>query len=73
MLTIPGYQLGEVINSGINTLIYRGIREKDQQPTIIKTLKAESPTIEQLARIKHEYQIAANLEAEGIVNPLLSL
>jgi predicted ATPase/signal transduction histidine kinase/tRNA A-37 threonylcarbamoyl transferase component Bud32 len=67
MLTIPGYQLGEVINSGINTLIYRGIREKDQQPTIIKTFKAESPTIEQLARLKHEYHIAANLEAEGIV------
>ena len=67
MLNIPGYQLGEVINSGINTLIYRGIRERDRKPTIIKTLTAESPTIEQLARLKHEYQIAANLEAEGIV------
>jgi predicted ATPase/signal transduction histidine kinase/tRNA A-37 threonylcarbamoyl transferase component Bud32 len=67
MLSIPGYQLGKAINSGINTLIYRGIRERDRQPTIIKTLKAESPTIEQLARLKHEYQIAANLDAEGIV------
>jgi len=67
MLTFPGYQLGKPINSGINTLIYRGIRERDRQPTIIKTLKAESPTIEQLARLKHEYQIAANLDAEGIV------
>jgi len=67
MLTIPGYQIGEVINSGINILVYRGIRERDQKPTIIKTLTAESPTIEQLARLKHEYQIAANLDAEGIV------
>ena len=67
MLTIPGYQLSEAINSGINTLVYRGMRERDRKPTIIKTLTAESPTIEQLARLKHEYQIAANLEAEGIV------
>ena len=67
MLNIPGYQLGKPINSGINTLIYRGIRERDRQPTIIKTVKAESATIEQLARLKHEYQMAANLDAEGIV------
>ncbi len=67
MLNIPGYQLSEVINSGINTLIYRGIRERDRQPIIVKTLKAESPAIEQLARLKHEYQIAAHLQAEGIV------
>jgi len=67
MLAISGYQIFETIQDGINKIIYRGIREADQQPVILKVLQAENPTIEQISRLKHEYKIIANLDLEGIV------
>lgn len=56
-LTIAGYNLIEVIYEGSTTCVYRATREKDSISVIIKTIKAEYPTIEQLARLRHEYQI----------------
>ncbi|HEY9876155.1 MAG TPA: AAA family ATPase [Candidatus Obscuribacterales bacterium] len=69
-LNIPGYNLLETIYEGVNTLIYRASRDSDSTSVIIKTLKAEYPTIEELTRLRHEYQILQNLEIEGIVKPL---
>ncbi len=38
-------------------------------PVIIKTWKNEYPTLEEITLLKHEYQIAKNLDIEGIVKP----
>jgi len=51
-LTLPGYQISTSISDGCNTSVYRGIRESDAQPVIIKILKAEFPTREQITRLK---------------------
>ncbi|MBW4450276.1 MAG: AAA family ATPase [Spirirestis rafaelensis WJT71-NPBG6] len=69
-ITIAGYNLIEVISDGTSTCVYRATREPEQTSVIIKTIKAEYPTIEQLTRLRHEYQILQSLEIEGIVKPL---
>ncbi|NEU76693.1 AAA family ATPase [Hassallia byssoidea VB512170] len=69
-ITIAGYNLIEVICDGTTTCVYRATRELEQTSVIIKTIKAEYPTIEQLTRLRHEYQILQSLEIEGIVKPL---
>jgi serine/threonine protein kinase len=69
-IIIADYNLIEVIYEGTTTCVYRGLRKSDQTSVIIKTLKAEYPTIEQLAQLRHEYKILQSLEIEGIVKPL---
>ncbi|MEG4941798.1 AAA family ATPase [Microcoleus sp. F4-D5] len=66
--TLPGYKLLSLpIHEGVNTVIYRGVRESDLTPIIVKTLKAEYPTIEKIARLRHEYKILKTLDMAGIV------
>jgi predicted ATPase/signal transduction histidine kinase/DNA-binding NarL/FixJ family response regulator/tRNA A-37 threonylcarbamoyl transferase component Bud32 len=67
MLTLPGYKLIQEIHSGINTVIYRGQRELDNQQVIIKFLKSEYPTLSECARLKHEYEINNFLDSAGVV------
>jgi len=66
-LTLPGYQISAPISDGLNTCVYRGIRESDEQPVIIKILKAEFPTLEEITRLKNEYKITQHLHVESIV------
>ncbi len=64
---ITGYQLTEVIHEGTHTILYRGHRQADQQSIILKLLKADSPSLEAITRIKQEYQIRQGLDVAGIV------
>ncbi len=68
--TIAGYNLIEALYEGTTSCVYRASRESEQTWVIIKTLKAEYPSIEQLARLRHEYNIVQSLEIEGIIKPL---
>ncbi|MBD1909147.1 MULTISPECIES: hybrid sensor histidine kinase/response regulator [unclassified Leptolyngbya] len=70
---IAGYTLLEVLYEGPATCIYRAKASKDSlKPTsvIIKTLKAEYPTVEQLAGLRHEYEILQGLAIEEVVKPI---
>lgn len=66
-VTLPNYKISASISDGGNTSVYRGIRESDKQPVVIKILKAEFPTLEQITRLKNEYKITQHLEVESIV------
>ncbi|MEH1942039.1 MAG: AAA family ATPase [Nostoc sp.] len=65
--TLSGYQLLETLHSGSKTVIYRGRRETDNASVIVKTLLCEHPLLEDIARLRHEYQIIETLEIPGIV------
>ncbi|HSF75986.1 MAG TPA: serine/threonine-protein kinase PknK, partial [Microcoleus sp.] len=69
MNTLPGYQITEVVQLGVKSIIYRAVRESDRASVIIKTLQSEYPTIEQITRLKHEYEISSNLKIKGIIKP----
>ncbi|MEK0179871.1 MAG: GAF domain-containing protein [Oscillatoriales cyanobacterium] len=69
MNLLSGYKITEVVQLGVKSIIYRAVRESDGALVIIKTLNSDYPTIEEITRLKHEYQISSNLNIEGIIKP----
>ncbi|HEY9674519.1 MAG TPA: AAA family ATPase [Waterburya sp.] len=67
MMTIPGYQILTQIYESANSVVCRGIREQDDKAVILKFLKEDYPTPNELTRYKLEYEITRNLNLEGIV------
>jgi PAS domain S-box-containing protein len=65
--TLPGYQIEGRLYESSHSLVYRGLRRRDQLPVILKILKPEYPTAEQLIRFKREYEMTRLLEAEGVI------
>ena len=68
MLTIPGYQINEHLYESTHSIIYRGRRETDNQPIILKVLQSEYPTPEELARFRREYEMTRSLDIDGVIN-----
>ncbi len=67
MITLPGYQILTQIYESTKSLVYRAIREQDNQLVILKVLKADYPTPSELTRYKQEYEITRNLKLDGVV------
>ena len=67
MITLPGYQILTQIYESANSVVYRAIREQDNQAVILKVLKEDYPTLSELTRYKQEYEITCNLNLEGVV------
>ncbi len=63
----PEYQLKSLIHESVNSFIYRGYRERDRQPVILKVLKPDYCTPSELARYQREYNITRHLNLDGIV------
>jgi predicted ATPase/serine phosphatase RsbU (regulator of sigma subunit)/tRNA A-37 threonylcarbamoyl transferase component Bud32 len=67
MLKLDGYQILTQIYESANSLVYRGIQQKDNQSVILKVLKQDYPTPSELTRYKQEYEITRNLNVEGAI------
>ncbi|MBE9229604.1 AAA family ATPase [Phormidium sp. LEGE 05292] len=67
MMNIVGYNLLHKIYESSNSLVYRGIREVDDRPVILKVLKQEYPPLTSLIRYKQEYEITHNLNISGVI------
>jgi predicted ATPase/signal transduction histidine kinase/FixJ family two-component response regulator/tRNA A-37 threonylcarbamoyl transferase component Bud32 len=71
MLNIPGYTFVEPLNEGVDSIVYRAIKEIDQTSVIIKALKAEYPSLKEITGIKHEYKILNSLiDVNEVIKPL---
>ncbi|MFB2917663.1 trifunctional serine/threonine-protein kinase/ATP-binding protein/sensor histidine kinase [Aerosakkonema funiforme] len=70
MLALSGYKITQEIVSGFRTAIFRGYDEQQHSLVIIKVLKSDYPTVEEITRLKQEYKITHNLECEGIVKAI---
>ncbi|MCY1020391.1 trifunctional serine/threonine-protein kinase/ATP-binding protein/sensor histidine kinase [Pyxidicoccus sp. MSG2] len=69
LLEIPGYALSEKIHESPRSLVYRGRRQADGVPVIVKMLRTERPGPEEAARFKREYEIGRSLDRESAVTP----
>ncbi|KAM3109728.1 trifunctional serine/threonine-protein kinase/ATP-binding protein/sensor histidine kinase [Phormidesmis sp. 146-33] len=69
MLKLAGYEITEKIYEDYKTIVYRGHRKQNQQAIILKTLKGERPSLKEVLRIQHEYEITKSLDLRGIVKP----
>ncbi|BAY28611.1 multi-sensor signal transduction multi-kinase [Nostoc carneum NIES-2107] len=67
---IIGYRITEQLYSGKKTVVYRGIREQDEQRVILKLMRNEYPTFAEISQFRNQYTITQNLDIPGIVRPL---
>ena len=66
MLNISHYTTLDKLHAGHNSVVYRGIRNYDQTPVILKTLGRPYPSAKEIAQLKHEYHILSKLNAAGV-------
>ncbi|MEH1828927.1 MAG: AAA family ATPase [Nostoc sp.] len=67
LVNIPGYRIYDLLYSGSRTLVYRGYRETDSLPVVIKLLKNPYPTFAELLSFRNQYTIAKNLNSPLII------
>src|SRR5438105_3582350 len=67
MFSIPQFTLTEMIHEARVSAIYRGHRNEDHLPVVVKLLKDEYPALRDIAKLQHEYSIMACLEGEGFL------
>jgi PAS domain S-box-containing protein len=67
MLSIAGVAAVTLLYESANSLVYRAIREADNQPIILKLLKESYPTPQELVRYRTEYRITQELKEPGVV------
>ena len=65
MLTLPGVEITGLIYESANSLVYRAFRQADNQPVVLKILKENYPTPQELARYRTEYKITQSLNLSG--------
>jgi len=66
MINFPGYDGLTTIYEGPECIVYRAVRRKDARPVVLKVLKKDFPTVEELTRYKREYEITSFLNRLGI-------
>jgi predicted ATPase/GAF domain-containing protein len=67
MFLLSGYRVLSQLYESANSLVYRSLREQDNQPVILKVLKQDYPTPGELTRYKQEYDITRSLNQEGVI------
>ncbi|MFM9265165.1 ATP-binding sensor histidine kinase [Tychonema sp. BBK16] len=68
-VALSGYRIGQAIYTGTRTLVYRGVRESDNQTVVIKFLANPYPTFSELLQFRNQYAIVKNLDIPGIIRP----
>jgi predicted ATPase/signal transduction histidine kinase/GAF domain-containing protein/tRNA A-37 threonylcarbamoyl transferase component Bud32 len=67
MVALPGITIQSKIYESSNSLVYRGNRVEDGQAIILKLLKQDYPSSQELTRYRQEYQITCSLNLEGVI------
>jgi serine/threonine protein kinase len=67
MISLPQVAVTTKIYESANSLVYRGIREGDRNPVVLKVLKEDYPSPAELTRYKQEYEITRSLNIDGVV------
>ncbi|MEY3302292.1 MAG: hypothetical protein RLZZ139_664 [Cyanobacteriota bacterium] len=68
LVNIPKYQLVEKIYESSNSQVFRGIRQQDNLPVILKVLNTEFPTSQVIGRYKLEYEITRKLASNSVIH-----
>ncbi|MBD1811367.1 AAA family ATPase [Microcoleus vaginatus DQ-U2] len=65
---MQNYQITEKLHESSNSLVYRGYRQTDNLPVILKMLKESYPSPEKIAWFKREYEITQNINLPGVID-----
>ncbi|MEH2297033.1 AAA family ATPase [Nostoc sp.] len=66
MIALPGIAIQKKIYESSNSLVYRGIRD-DGVGIVVKMLKLDYPSSQELTRYRQEYKITRCLNLEGVI------
>ncbi|MCC5653205.1 AAA family ATPase [Nostoc sp. XA013] len=66
MIALPGIAIQDKIYESSNSLVYRGIRD-DGVGIVVKMLKLDYPSPQELTRYRQEYKITRSLNLEGVI------
>jgi predicted ATPase/signal transduction histidine kinase/tRNA A-37 threonylcarbamoyl transferase component Bud32 len=67
---VSSYTLQRAIHEGAHTRVYAGVTQSGEQPVVVKLLKAEYPSLEEITRLKHEFSILDGLDSLEIIKAL---
>jgi PAS domain S-box-containing protein len=74
MVTLPGIAIQDKIYESANSLVYRGIRDDglarcfaDTARVVVKLLKQDYPSLQELTRYRQEYEITRSVNLEGVI------
>ncbi|WP_414625076.1 AAA family ATPase [Calothrix sp. CCY 0018] len=67
---LPGYKIEEQIYTSARTLVFRGKRESDEASVIVKVMRDDFPSFNELVSFRNQYIVTKNLNLDGIVKPL---
>ena len=68
MISVPGYGKLDLICESANSLVFRSSRVSDGLPVVLKLLRDDFPSPEELARYWQEYKIVSLLQGQpGII------
>ena len=66
-MVVSGYTINEKIFDSARSLVYRGHREQDAKPVILKILRQEQITPEKILRFQREYELMKNLQGDACI------
>ncbi|UQA57515.1 AAA family ATPase [Polyangium aurulentum] len=69
MRNVSGYQTTSVLHEEARFVTYRCIRKSDGAPVLLKMATAEYPSVEDTARLRHEYRLCSGLSLPGVLAP----
>lgn len=67
MAAFRGVSVTSLIYESERTRVFRGVREADQCPVVIKSLQRGFPDWQKAASLHHEYHLLAGKKLEGVV------
>ncbi|WP_017314173.1 ATP-binding protein [Mastigocladopsis repens] len=67
MIALAGIAIQSKIYESSASVVYRGIRVQDGRAIIVKLLKQDYPSPEELIRYRQEYEITRSLKEEGVI------
>jgi len=67
MIKLEGFDIKDEIYNGSSTIIYRAIDIKNDKKVIIKLLKSDYPTKDEIKKFNYEFEISNRLGIDGII------
>lgn len=67
MLHLEGYQIVQELHNGSHSQVYRARRKSDNLPVVLKFLRPEYPSPEEIARFRREYDLTRSFSLSDII------
>ncbi|MEI7891471.1 MAG: diguanylate cyclase [Myxococcales bacterium] len=64
---MDGYRITQLLFQGHNSTVYRGLRERDATPVVLKIPASSSLSIRENLRFRHEYNLLSSLDLSRVI------